>query len=534
MRLVRFWSQRPADQTAADLLESCLARIERGEATLESCLAEHPQQAAQLRPLLTTALATRSAMAAAELAPATRARLRARVLAATAPRPMPAARRPIWQPAAAAALALLLLAVLTVPVSMLSSDNAVPGDWNYGMKRAGERVRLALTVDDRDRRDVHLAFAEQRTRELQALIQQDRIQYVPDLLRDLNRERSTVTELNKGTILSLGEAKRFEALYTEQEQVLARVKEAVEETSAAADVRPSVDEALTATQAARREAAAAVERQTAAQAQNIPQPTPTPAPTPRPNQSGISDLPMTPRPSASPEASPEASPAPTPGATPAPSATPGASPAPSSSPAATAQPSPSASPVATPPASVPPSGSPAPVPTVNPSAAEAQARAIATPPPVTLAPVPTATPAPTPVPTPVPTPTPSSRVSDTVPNPSAVPSATPTPVPTLVPAQAPPAGTQGATPQPQTAPPQGTRAFAVAPGAVYQLTYTGPPQAVAFFLAPLQGKEFDVRITTPDGLTTMYRPGDRFVLTFGSIITFQVVEPGTLFIPLGP
>src|SRR5205085_3126382 len=111
------------------------------------------------------------ARAALQMTPsaAVQARVRARVMAATAPRPMPVRRRPLWQPAFAAGLALALLAVLTVPVGMLSSSGAVPGDWDYGLKRAGERVRLAVTVDDSARRSLHLALAERREHELQAL-----------------------------------------------------------------------------------------------------------------------------------------------------------------------------------------------------------------------------------------------------------------------------------------------------------------------------------------------------------------------------
>src|SRR3712207_535118 len=80
--------KQSAENALALLLETCLAQIERGEATVESCLADHPEQAVRLEPLLRTALATRHVLVPGPSS-AAHARMRARVLAATAPRPMP-------------------------------------------------------------------------------------------------------------------------------------------------------------------------------------------------------------------------------------------------------------------------------------------------------------------------------------------------------------------------------------------------------------------------------------------------------------
>src|SRR2546423_3689826 len=110
--------KRTDDARVAELLETCLARIERGEATVESCCAEFPEAAERLRPLLLTALATRTVFDSAP-SPAAYARMRQKVLAATQPRPMPLRRRPIWQPAMAAGLALAFLALLAVPLTAL-------------------------------------------------------------------------------------------------------------------------------------------------------------------------------------------------------------------------------------------------------------------------------------------------------------------------------------------------------------------------------------------------------------------------------
>ena len=69
-------SSRGSDPLLAGLLSACLAAIEQGDATLQSCLAEHPEHADALRPLLETALAARTALVV-EPPPDVRERLRA-------------------------------------------------------------------------------------------------------------------------------------------------------------------------------------------------------------------------------------------------------------------------------------------------------------------------------------------------------------------------------------------------------------------------------------------------------------------------
>ena len=63
------------NQEFSDILDECLERLLVKGETLEQCLANHPEQAVELRPLLETALAAKQA-SAIEPSPEFKARAR--------------------------------------------------------------------------------------------------------------------------------------------------------------------------------------------------------------------------------------------------------------------------------------------------------------------------------------------------------------------------------------------------------------------------------------------------------------------------
>lgn len=489
--------KRAADDEIADLLDQCLTRIERGEATVESCLAAHPEHAAELRPVLMTAAAVRS-VDIPDPAASAQARIRARVLAAAAPRPMPVRRRPLWQPVATAGVALALLAVLAVPLTALQSRSAVPGDWNYGLKRAGERVRLAVTVSDDERRSVHLALAERREREIQSLLRQNRAEDIPFVVAALLGEWGSIADsLSRDGTIAPSEAQRISEITERQERVL---KQVVEQTS---------QEVASVAQAAR--VTASETRNAAQQAaeRRDPAPTATPTPTPAPvarNQSTDQSPTPTATPVASPSATPEPSesPSPSPSASPDPSASP--SPSPSVSPSPSALPTPNGPNATLPPVRTSTVATPSPAPVV-------------TPPPATLVPGPVGTPLPplnTGTPTVESTPMPGSSIPGLIPP---VQSGQGTPAPTATPAPTP--SSVGS----RTVPAPGRE---IVPGIVGAFTYTGPTQSLLVLLAPAQGKYTYVAYRAPGGQWITYRPGDaggeQLTVPAGSEVIINVTD----------
>jgi uncharacterized protein DUF5667 len=93
----------------------------------------------------------------------------------------PRARFSLRRHARAAILAGLAVGTLTLSGISSASDNAVPGDALYGIKRSTEQAQLALAGSDVNRGQLYLAFAKARLAEARAVSKDHR-----DLLSVLN------------------------------------------------------------------------------------------------------------------------------------------------------------------------------------------------------------------------------------------------------------------------------------------------------------------------------------------------------------
>lgn len=147
------------------LLEECLARMEAG-ASLAECLADHPEQAAELRPLLEAAQMVGS-MKRLGLRPEFRKGARAGLIAHMRANPHTAPTFHWRQSLAlryAASLAVLALAFTTAGTAL--AQQALPGDALYGWKLTSESVWRSLQYNEFDA-DYYLA--ERRLRELHAV-----------------------------------------------------------------------------------------------------------------------------------------------------------------------------------------------------------------------------------------------------------------------------------------------------------------------------------------------------------------------------
>ncbi|MCW5850230.1 MAG: hypothetical protein KIT87_09115 [Anaerolineae bacterium] len=196
------------------MVDTIMARVRAGE-SLAICLAEHPTQAHELRPLVETALGMQASFAPAPAPnPAKRAAARSRFLAAAqegqAPTPVaPSISAPIRRPSSvvrppslwddlagrarlalaaflnlgsgfqrvglAGAMVFLMLCMATTGVVRVSAAS-LPGDPLYTVKEATRAVQLALTFDpeerervivtqEREKQDEILQVAERRVRE---------------------------------------------------------------------------------------------------------------------------------------------------------------------------------------------------------------------------------------------------------------------------------------------------------------------------------------------------------------------------------
>ena len=203
-----------------DVLDACLKAIERGEATINECVARYPD-ADGLREMLQAAAGAR-AMSRPVMSVTARNVLEQRLRRNMAESgPQRSIRHWLRIPMTLAATALLAL-VIGVGLARVS-DSAVPGDTLYGIKRASEQVSLLFASGTS--RPAELAhIAEARLSELAILA--SRGQAIDQALRD------ATSSLNAAASAQPDPATRA-ALYIQGIQALAQI------TTSGRSVQPS-------------------------------------------------------------------------------------------------------------------------------------------------------------------------------------------------------------------------------------------------------------------------------------------------------
>lgn len=171
-------------------LEICLTQMQQG-ASLEQVLEVYPHWAADLRPLLEAAQASRHLgqsihTPAGAIARSRSAMLQAARLAAQVPVAPRSSALPTWmarrsvQPRPASAVHSVLRLALTILLlvvfigggtTLVASAQSLPGDTLYPLKLSTERLRLFIARQPQQRLDLERQFDEQRMAELQALQQ---------------------------------------------------------------------------------------------------------------------------------------------------------------------------------------------------------------------------------------------------------------------------------------------------------------------------------------------------------------------------
>lgn len=159
------------------ILDNCLTRLNKGE-DLETVLADFPQQAAELRPLLIAALkASRSGVplrvpASAQIDSRTRF-----IIEAQRRQTKPVGFLPRFKLAGAfAAIAIIVFAGIFG--TGLASAETVPGETLYPVKRVVEQAQLVLTTNQSTRLDLEREFDRRRVSEAEELEQEGRTEPV--------------------------------------------------------------------------------------------------------------------------------------------------------------------------------------------------------------------------------------------------------------------------------------------------------------------------------------------------------------------
>lgn len=313
MRLPAFLRRAPDPR--AGLLAEALALYEDG-LEIAAILALYPEEDQRwLRPLLATGRIVSDALGDEDASYYFEGSLKAKVLEAAAGGvigggrgrraggPLASPRRRGAALAGAGALA-AAIALAVAGFGFVTAGDAVPGEWNYGFKRAAEGAR-ARFASGGERINVNISQAQARIDEIQRLA----------VRGDLNRGHISRFTNELADLRALAEEEAFDPLQRAKvrglsESAVAVLAETDEELAPAAE--EAIDRAHEVAAAVSGGAGVEPVPAPAATPEPAPEPsaTPTPAPEPEPEPSAAPAATETPAPAATPEPDAEASPAP--------------------------------------------------------------------------------------------------------------------------------------------------------------------------------------------------------------------------------
>jgi len=191
-------------------LDKCLSCLKKGD-SIEACLAEHPSLADELEPLLQTALRAQQLRGSRALSEAALAAGRSEFLRKAAALRASTAQnrqgvfsrladglRATWNGLTMRKGTLTIIATALLLFGLLSggtmaSANSLPGDPLYPLKRASERVQLALTFAEETKAELLTSFEKRRVEEVQSVVEVRRI-VTPLIGRDVWVEARTQTD----------------------------------------------------------------------------------------------------------------------------------------------------------------------------------------------------------------------------------------------------------------------------------------------------------------------------------------------------
>ncbi len=180
-----------------NIFEECLERILTGGETVEQCLAGYPEYAAELTPLLQTALEAKETL---EITPRPEFRERARHQILTELRDMEERKRRSfslfsWQPRwATAAIAVLVLLVASSG-TVAAAGNSLPDQTLYPVKLATERVRLALTPSALGKAEYYAELVDKRVNEIISMSDKGKLKQIEKTTERLNNQLMAMTLL---------------------------------------------------------------------------------------------------------------------------------------------------------------------------------------------------------------------------------------------------------------------------------------------------------------------------------------------------
>lgn len=191
-----------------DILNECLERLLVKGETVEQCLQSYPEHAAELKPLLQTALASKKAL---EIKPSTEFKARARYQFRAALAESAAKKsRPsfAWMPRWATALILAIGILMAGSGTVAAASYSMPDSLLYPVKITTEQVQLSLTHSDAGKAELDIKLADERVAEIVYLANKGDTQRIEATTQQLikNMEGLTAVAAAEASVATTGEA----------------------------------------------------------------------------------------------------------------------------------------------------------------------------------------------------------------------------------------------------------------------------------------------------------------------------------------
>ena len=194
------------DKQLNTILDECLERILVDGETVARCLERYPEYAAELEPLLQTAVITSQAV---DIQPNPEFKARARFQLQTEMARAAAKRGHsifAWQPRWAVVVVTVMVVVLLGGGTVLAagSDNTIPGNPLYAVKLATENVRLALSSSDVTKAEVYATLVDRRVAEIERLMERGKTELAQRTLARLSGHLASISRLSQAGQSTVG------------------------------------------------------------------------------------------------------------------------------------------------------------------------------------------------------------------------------------------------------------------------------------------------------------------------------------------
>ena len=177
-----------------DVLDECLERLVKG-GTIEDCLASCPELAAELEPLLQTAMAVRQTSV---IQPRPEFRAKARNQFHSALQAMESRKsRPFfgWQRRWVTAVTAVLVLLLAGGGTVVAASNSMPDGTLYPVKLATEQVWLTLTPSSLGKAKVYTNLADRRVAEIVYMATKNKPEQVEQAIQRLDSHLIMIARL---------------------------------------------------------------------------------------------------------------------------------------------------------------------------------------------------------------------------------------------------------------------------------------------------------------------------------------------------